>query len=206
MLNVSNSGVFLTGLGRFPTYDSGRRHLLAGIELAGPGLTRYNAALGTVCPGARPVAADQIATAGRKVLDAAAEGIDADFVRRGMDAAVQLRRMRKDGDWTLPTALGERIGAVLGYLGDPAKLIPDSAPVIAHFDDAMLVDQLQREIAGELEDYADFCAYREEVADGAAGQVTVEEWLEARWHACSAHRARRRVPYAIGSCTAFRVR
>lgn len=211
MLDVMNSGVFLAELGQFPGYARGRRHQLGAIELGARDLEAYNETLHQVCPAARTVQADQIASIGRRVLESALRGTPDGFIAGRMAGVPRLARMRVDRGWRLADGLDARIGALLAYVEEPADLIPDPVPVIGQLDDALLVDLLSRDIAGEVADYLDFCEYRRGIAercrvDVALVDIGFDEWLAAR---CAAHEARRRPmlgAYAsAGGYASFRV-
>lgn len=211
MLDVMNSGVFLAELGQFPGYARGRRHQLGTIELGSRDLEAYNETLHQICPAARSVQADQIASIGRRVLESALRGCPDSFVAGRMAGVSRLARMRQDRGWRLGDGLDARIGALLAYVEEPADLIPDPIPVIGKLDDALLVDLLSRDIAGELTDYGDFCEYRCDIAercrvDVALVDIGFEEWLSAR---CAAHEALRRPMRggysSVGGYTSFRV-
>jgi len=193
MLQMTDSGVFVPELGRFPGYVQGRRHQLGEVELSRRELDDYNGTLATVCPRARRVQADQIASIGRRLIDAAVHGRADPFVARSMAGVPRLVQMRSDRGWRLAEGLDGRIGAMLSYVDEPADLIPDAIPVIGQLDDALLVEMLLRDIAGEVTDYDDFCSYRGAIAarhrvDPTSVDVGFEDWLTAR---CAAHAARR---------------
>ena len=190
---IIDNGVFLPELGQFPGYAEGRRHQLGEVELAPGDLAAYNQTLEIVCPRVHGVQADQIASIGRRLIDAAVHGRTDPFVARRMAGVPRLSQMRSDRGWQLGDGLDTRIGALLTYVAEPADLIPDSIPVIGQLDDALLVELLLRDIAGEVRDYDDFCSFRGRIAlrhgvDPARIEVGFEDWLSAR---CAAHAANR---------------
>ena len=78
-------------------------------------------------------------------------------------------------------------------------------------DDAILIDLLLRELGPELADYADYCAFRREVAerDGCAPesvQVDCDDWIAARRREIEERRAQQRGGYAPrDTARAFRI-
>ncbi|KAA2286259.1 hypothetical protein [Arenimonas fontis] len=88
----------------------------------------------------------------------------------------ELRRMCEDPDWQLEPALARRIRRLLDYVEQTRDLIPDDLPRLGRLDDALLVELAWPMIADELEDFRDFCRFRDE----NGGHADRERWLRTR--------------------------
>ena len=161
----------------------------------------FNEVLMRVSPRARPLMAGQIAAAARRMLftDSRERG-EASIARR-IARIEELERMRADGGFALDDGASARIRELIAYVENADDLIPDDTPVVGQLDDAILVDLLLRDLGPDLADYADYCAYRREVAarEGVALEVVVlncEDWIEARRREIEATREQRRGGYA----------
>ncbi len=164
-------------------------------------VAEFNEVLQRVCPRSRALAAGQIAAAARRLLftDSRERG-EASIARR-LARIEELERMRADGGFALDDAVGVRIRELISYVENADDLIPDATPVVGHLDDAILVDLLLRDIGPELADYADFCAWKRDIAtrEGVAPEavaVHCEDWIEARRREIEATREQRRTNYA----------
>ena len=161
----------------------------------------FNEVLLRVSPRARPLLAGQIAAAARRLLftDSRERG-EASIARR-IARIEELERMRADGGFALNEGAGSRIRELIAYVEHADDLIPDDTPVVGQLDDAILVDLLLRDLGPDLADYADYCAYRREVAarEGLAPEAVVlncDDWIDARRREIESLRAERRGGYA----------
>lgn len=161
----------------------------------------FNQVLQRICPRACALAPGQIAAAARRLLFTDARERGAASIARRIERIQELERMRADGSFELHAAVSTRIRELVEYVENPDDLIPDATPVVGQLDDAILVDLLLRDLGPELADYADFCAWRREVAarEGIAPEtvaVRCEDWIEARRREVEATREQRRGSYA----------
>jgi uncharacterized membrane protein YkvA (DUF1232 family) len=161
----------------------------------------FNQVLLRLCPRARPLAAGQIAAAARRLLftDARERG-EASIARR-LARIEELEQMRADLGFALDDDSGRRIRELVAYVEQGDDLIPDDTPVVGQLDDAILVDLLLRDLGPELADYADYCAWRREIAtrEGVAVETLVldcDDWIAARRREIEATREQRRGRYA----------
>jgi hypothetical protein len=92
----------------------------------------------------------------------------------------ELSELAADRDWAVEPALAKRIARLLDYVSREADLIPDDTPRLGQLDDALLVELAWPMVAEELEDYRDFCRFREESGAGFGGHPTRDDWLRAR--------------------------
>ncbi len=171
----------------------------------------FNQVLVRVCPRARPLAAGQIAAAARRLLFTDARERGAGSIERRVARIEELERMRADGGFALDDGASSRIRELVAYVENADDLIPDDTPVIGQLDDAILIDLLLRELGPELADYADYCAFRREVAEREgiapeAVRVDCADWIAARRREIEEHRAERRGGYApLDVATSFKI-
>jgi uncharacterized membrane protein YkvA (DUF1232 family) len=161
----------------------------------------FNAVLLRLCPRARPLLAGQIAAAARRLLftDARERGVES--IARRLSRLAELEAMRADAGFALDADAGARIRELLAYVERGDDLIPDDVPVVGQLDDAILADLLLRELGPALGDYADYLAWRADVAARAGVPVEslahdCDDWLEARRREIEAVREQRRGSYA----------
>ena len=206
-MSTTDSFLSLQGLGRFRAERRTAPPLMVDVAA----LDDFNTLLSDVCEESRELQAAQLEGAAQQALRWQADGV-CPFVARRMQEATLLRRMLRDEDWPLASALRERIERVLDYIDRAEDLIPDSLPVIGLLDDAILVELFLRRAGGELGDYEDYCSFRHELAERlcqreALLHVPVEDWLSVRRQALSAQRERRRSPFvATPGHAPFRIR
>jgi hypothetical protein len=171
----------------------------------------FNAVLLRVCPRARALGAGQIAAAARRLLFTDSRDRGEASIARRIARIEELERMRGDGGFALDPDVGDRIRELIAYVEQDDDLIPDDTPVVGQLDDAILVDLLLRDLGPQLADYADYCAWRREVAarEGVAVEALAldcEDWIEARRREIEATREQRRASYApSGAERGFRI-
>lgn len=161
----------------------------------------FNEVLMRLSPRARPLMAGQIAAAARRLLFTDSRERGTASIARRIARIEELERMRADGGFALDDGASSRIRELIEYVENADDLIPDDTPVVGQLDDAILVDLLLRDLGPELADYADYCAYRRELAEreGVAPDSVVlncADWIEARRREIEATREQRRGGYA----------
>lgn len=109
------------------------------------------------------------------------------FVSERLERIQALIDMLGDEEWGLKGTERKDVVTALSYFADPEDLIPDDVPVIGFLDDAIMIELVVRELANEIEAYADFCQYRK-----VAPEATREEWLENKRKQLYARMRRRR--------------
>lgn len=189
--------------GFVPGADRGREEAprIGPATLDAQRVDAFNQVLQRLCPGARALAAGQIAAAARRLLFTDARDRGEASIARRLARIEELERMRADDGFALATDTGARIRELLDYVAAEDDLIPDTVPVVGQLDDAILVELLLRDLGPELADYADYCEWRRETAaqqgvePGAAG-LDCDDWIAARRREIEAQRERRRGGYA----------
>lgn len=114
------------------------------------------------------------------------------FVAERLTKVDSLISMLGDSEWALEAKERKDVLAALSYFNDPEDIIPDNIPVIGLIDDAIMIELVVRELAPEIEAYADFCNYRK-----GAPKASHEDWLEAKRRALFGRMRRRRQNAAI---------
>jgi hypothetical protein len=101
-------------------------------------------------------------------------------LRARLDRLGELEAMRRDADWPLDPAQEHRIDLILEYVAAEDDLIPDSVPTYGYLDDALLLELAWPVLAEDVDDYRDFCAFREENAANIPRPVHQLDWMRAR--------------------------
>jgi hypothetical protein len=102
------------------------------------------------------------------------------LLRARLDRLAEIEAMRRDVDWPLDPAQERRIDLILQYVANEDDLIPDSVPTYGYLDDALLLELAWPVLAEDIDDYRDFCQFREENA-GSLGRAPHQlDWLRSR--------------------------
>lgn len=72
----------------------------------------------------------------------------------------ELRAMCADADWDCAEAQRMRLKKLNDYVQLEDDLIPDRVPLLGRLDDVLLIELTWPAFAEEVEDYRDFCDYR----------------------------------------------
>ena len=142
-------------------------------------IAQFNDLLHELHPDAPHVDADAIASVARWLVDLPPAQAEA-LLQARLGRLRELQALAGDIDWSPEPALVRRIQRLLDYVELARDLIPDDVPRIGQLDDALLVELAWPMVAEELEDYRDFCRFREESGDGFGGHPLREDWLRAR--------------------------
>ncbi len=92
----------------------------------------------------------------------------------------ELEAMRQDRDWPLDPAQERRIDLILDYVHSEDDMIPDAVPTYGHLDDALLLELAWPVLAEDVDDYRDFCHFRDETGESGGRRVHQLDWLRAR--------------------------
>lgn len=156
-----------------------RRHRIAGVDLRGLNVAHFNDVLHELNPDAPHLDADAIASVARWLAaqtDAQANAL----LQARLGRLHELDVLLNDEVWPVDPALRSRVEKMLAYVAASEDLIDDSLPFIGQLDDALLVELAWPMVADELEDYRDFCRFREESGHLYAGNPSRDDWLRTR--------------------------
>ena len=156
-----------------------RRHQAGSIELAEKAIENFNVLLHQLCLEAPQIDADAMASVARWLDSQPTEQREM-LLKSRLDRVAELQAMRNDPDWMLDPAQMHRMNLLLDYVAREDDLIPDSVPVHGHLDDALLLELAWPVFVEDVDDYRDFCRYREEVLSRDQGPAKPSDWLRAR--------------------------
>ena len=156
-----------------------RRHKAGPVELAREAIEKFNALVHQLNPDAPQIDADAMASVARW-LDSQPEEQRESLLQSRLDRLGDLDAMRLDQDWPLEPAQTHRIETILSYVGSENDLIPASVPIHGHLDDALLLELAWPMLVEDVDDYRDFCRYRDEVGARFDRPVHQSDWLRAR--------------------------
>lgn len=171
--------------------DSRRNHA-GNIKLDPLAVAGFDDLVHSICPEARHVDADRIATLARWLQDLPDEQARAVLDER-LERIEQLRVMLADPDWDHRPDACDRIRRLLAYLDQGHDLIPDRIPVLGLLDDVLLLELAWPAIATEADDYRDFCRFRDEQPLDGRGTHQREAWVRERLHALALFQHHQRV-------------
>ncbi|NQZ05648.1 MAG: DUF1232 domain-containing protein [Algicola sp.] len=111
-------------------------------------------------------------------LSGEVKGTVPEFVSLRLKKLDTLIAMIKDEEWKIPDEERRDVLGALAYFSDPLDLVPDHIPVLGFLDDAIMIELVVEELAGDVEAYEEFCEYRiREVGRRGDDTITREEWL-----------------------------
>ena len=139
----------------------------------------FNALLHELHPDAPHVDAEDVASVARWLLSLPEPQAEA-MLHARLGRLQDLRELAADPDWGIDPALARRIDRLRAYVSQARDLIPDDLPLIGRLDDALLVELSWPMLAEELEDFRDYCRFRDESGDAHGGHPTRGDWLAAR--------------------------
>jgi uncharacterized membrane protein YkvA (DUF1232 family) len=82
------------------------------------------------------------------------------FIRASLAKLKNLTAMLRDTSWRLEGEHRQRVLDALAYFAEADDLIPDKIPGVGYLDDAIMIELVARELAPEIEAYADFLKFR----------------------------------------------
>lgn len=111
-------------------------------------------------------------------LSGEVKGTVPEFVTQRLKKLDTLIAMIQDEEWKIPDEERRDVLGALAYFSDPLDLVPDHIPVLGFLDDAIMIELVVDELAGDVEAYEEFCDYRVR-EEGRRGEDTItrEEWL-----------------------------
>ena len=163
-----------------PHARPGRSSALVGsVELARDAVERFNSLVHELCLDAPQVDAGAIASVAAWLQAQPAEQGQS-LLQSRLDRLAELETMLADPDWPMEAAQSHRIARILAYVAADNDLIPDTLPVYGHLDDALLLELAWPMLAEDVDDYRDFCRFREDAAGHTHRRVQQIDWLNAR--------------------------
>lgn len=170
-LDPERSGVFTPGVSAVSFTDADLHH--------------FNERVARVAPGTPALDSTQIAGAARRLARAIGNDGQPRFIQIRMRRAGEMRALLRDNGWSCDDALRGRMTDLVAYIDGAQRLIPDDVPVIGGLDAALLVDLAMETLRPELDQYADFCRFRQGEAARLGvtpEQVTIDraQWEIAR--------------------------
>jgi uncharacterized membrane protein YkvA (DUF1232 family) len=162
----------------------GRRERVGDWSLNSEQVARFDALLHEVHPDAPRVDADRIADLSRWLI-----ALPPDEARNVLDDRLgrieELRALIADPDWDCSEADSMRIHKLLAYMDQTDNLIPDRIPLVGKLDDVMLLELAWPALAAEVDEYEDFCRYRDSEHPDGDGMARRASWIRDRLAALS---------------------
>lgn len=149
------------------------------VALDGRAVAEFNDLLHELWPDAPHVDVEDVASVARWLLALPKDEAES-MLQARLGRLQELRQLAADRDWALEPALARRIERLLAYVAQSRDLIPDDVPLVGQLDDALLVELSWPMVAEELEDFRDFCRFRDESGDAFGGHPSRDDWLKAR--------------------------
>ncbi|MGH8028547.1 MAG: hypothetical protein ACREO3_01300, partial [Arenimonas sp.] len=157
------------------SYGPARRREIAGRSVRVEALVHFNALLRTIHNAAPRVESDALISLARRMQTEPVEQA-VDVVGERIARVQVLRRMMRDTDWSIAPDLRVRARLLLSYVDKHEDLIPDGVNLFGYLDDALMVELSWPRFQAAVEDYRDFCAFR----DANPGADTLSAWREQR--------------------------
>lgn len=162
-----------------PAHTDGRRERAGTWPLQSDQVARFDALLHEIHPDAPRVDADRISQLARWLL-----GMPEAEARAVLDERLnridQLRAMISDLDWDCAEADCARVRKLLDYLDQADNLIPDRVPLLGKLDDVLLLELAWPALAAEVDEYDDFCRYRNSEHPFGSGMTQRASWIRDR--------------------------
>jgi hypothetical protein len=153
--------------------------MAAPIELAREAIEKFNALVHDLYQDAPQVDAGAIASVA-SWLEAQPVAQRELLLQARLGRLAELDTMRRDPDWPLDPAQLHRIDLILDYVASEDDLIPDSMPTYGYLDDALLLELAWPMLAEDVDDYRDFCHFRDEMGERYGRPVHQLDWLHSR--------------------------
>jgi hypothetical protein len=153
------------------SFGAARRNTINGKPVDQDTLVHFNALLRTLYRHAESITADSLVSLVRELQAKPADEVN-NMISARIARAEKLRVMLKDQDWPLDSNLRVRARLLVAYLDKHDDLIPDGTEQFGHLDDALMIELSWPRFAEAVNDYQNFCAYRE----STASQGSVADW------------------------------
>jgi hypothetical protein len=209
MANLQNHPTESSPIPWRSTGDPCRRRRAGEWTLCAEEVAKFDALVHDVHPDAPRVDADHVAEVARWLL-AMPEARAAAVLGERLDRIDELRRMVADPDWDCADRERVRVEKMLAYLDQEETLIPDRTPMLGRLDDLLLLELTWPALATEVDEYEDFCRYRDSEHPAGSGAEQRAAWIRERLAALALVQHQHRVSgshYAIAGLPAepFRI-
>ena len=91
-----------------------------------------------------------------------------------------LRALLDDRDWDVDAAMTQRLRKLFAYIDRADDLIADDVPLLGLLDDVLLIELAWPAFVDEVEEYRDFCAYRNDEQPAGSGDERRAAWIRDR--------------------------
>jgi uncharacterized membrane protein YkvA (DUF1232 family) len=186
------------------SFGAERRNMINGKHLDQDTLVHFNALLRTVYRHAESVSADSLVSLVRELQTKSIDDVNA-MIHERIARAETLRAMLNDKHWPLDSNLRVRARLLIAYLDKHDDLIPDGLEQFGHLDDALMIELSWPRFAETVNDYQNFCAYRESISP----EASVTDWQALQKRKSSSFRqstqTHRYVQTSLMSTALFRV-
>lgn len=175
-----------------PAHGAGRRQYAGEWLLNREQIARFDQLLHEVHPDAPRVDADHLADLSRWLLSMP-EAEARNVLDERLDRIQQLRMMISDPDWDCDEPDCARVRKLLAYVDQPDNLIPDRIHLLGKLDDVVLLELAWPALAAEVDEYDDFCRYRDSEHPFGNGWAQRASWIRDRLAALALLRHQSRV-------------
>lgn len=155
-----------------------RRHCIRGFTLEPRRIDRFNQVLAKVSDRPAWLGEDQIASAGRCVLD---QPHGDACLRQRMWRIGVVAHLLNERDWNVADACESTAQTLVHYARDRDDLIPDSLAHIGRLDDAIVAETAWPRLSAEVSDYMDYRRLRLIEASLRGCDVRGFRFLRADW-------------------------
>ena len=169
-----------------PFEGSGRRHSINGYDLRMADVDRFNGLLARLGRTSSPLEADQLASAARELCDCSIHDFSPPSIRQRLRRIAAVEQMVADRQWESANDSVDTAQTIVDYARSHDDLIPDWLPKVGRLDDAIAIDAAWPKLAGEVDDYLDYCRLRSMEARQRGRAVTQfafsrDDWEGARY-------------------------
>lgn len=182
-----------------PSSEPCRRKRVGDWTLCADEIAKFDALVHDVHPGAPRVDADHVAQVSRWLL-AMPEARATAVLDERLNRIDELRNMVADADWDCADRERVNVQKMLDYLDQEETLIPDRSTLLGKLDDILLLELTWPALAAEVDEYQDFCRYRDSDHPAGSGAEQRATWIRDRLAALALVQHQQRVSgthYAI---------
>lgn len=149
------------------------------IALSGPAVAQFDALVHELYPDAARVDQERLQRLAAWLLSLPEEQAHSELDAR-LRRLDEMRALLADPAWDPHEAICKRIEKLLAYVDREDDLIPDQLPLLGQLDDVLLIELAWPAFADEVDEYLDFCGYRETEHPAGTPDEQREAWLRER--------------------------